>query len=397
MVYTILSENGRLDARKGVKMPWDERSTMELRREFVRLAEQEDVNFRDLCRRFGISAPTGYTWRARYRAEGEAGLVDHSRRPHTSPHRTAAAIENGVLAVRDQFPTWGGRKINAFLARQGHAQLPSASTITRILERHGRLEEGAASRQGPYQRFEAATPNELWQMDFKGHFALARGRCHPLSVLDDHSRYLLGLVACGEEGRDTVQTHLTRLFERYGLPRRILSDNGSPWGAPGSDSRTTIEVWLLQLGVQVSHGRAGHPQTQGKVERFHRTLKAEVVSGSRFPDLATCQGAFDRWRLHYNTERPHEALALDVPISRYRPSPRVYPGQLPALDYAPAEVVRTVKQDGFVAYQGGHYRVGKGWRGLRVALRPTRDPQVVQVYLGRHYVTDLDLTIDRRV
>ena len=370
---------------------------MDLRCEFVLLAAQEEVSFSDLCRRFGISRPTGYKWRRRYRAEGAAGLVDRSRRPQTSPDRTPPAIEDAVLAVREQHPSWGGRKIKAFLARQGQDGLPSPSTITRILDRHGRLEEPAASRQGPYQRFEAAAPNDLWQIDFKGHFALEEGRCHPLSVLDDHSRYLLGLVACGEEGRHTVQSQLVRLFERYGLPRRMLSDNGSPWGAPGSGGRTTLEVWLLQLGVTLSHGRPGHPQTQGKVERFHRTLKAELVSGACFPDLAACQVAFDRWRLHYNTERPHDALGLEVPLSRYRPSPRIYSGQVPVLDYAPEDVVRTVKADGFVAYQGSHYRVGKGWRGQRVALRPTRDPQVIQVYLGRHFITDLDLNIDRRV
>lgn len=369
---------------------------MDLRREFVLLAEHADVNFGALCRRFGISRPTGYKWRRRYRAEGVAGLVERSRRPHTSPDRTLPAIEEAILAVRDEHPGWGGRKIKAFLAGQGQEPLPSPSTITRILDRHGRLEETTASRQGPYQCFEAAAPNELWQMDFKGHFALEQGRCHPLSILDDHSRFLLGLIACGEEGRHTVQRQLMRLFERYGLPRRILSDNGSPWGAP-SGGRTTLEVWLLHLGVKVSHGRPGHPETQGKIERFHRTLKAEVVSGSLFPDLASCQAAFDRWRLHYNTERPHDALDLAVPISRYRPSPRVYAGQVPVLDYAPEESVRTVKQDGFVAYQGGHYRVGKGWRGQRVALRPTRDPQVVHAYLGRHFITDLHLTIDRRV
>lgn len=369
---------------------------MDLRREFVLLAEYEGINFEALCRQFGISRPTGYKWRHRYRTEGEAGLVDRSRRPHASPDRTPPTIEKAVLRVRDQYPTWGGRKINAFLARQGQESVPSPSTITRILDRHGRLADTKVSRQGPYQRFEADAPNDLWQMDFKGHFAIEAGRCHPLSVLDDHSRFLLGLVACGEEGRHTVQAQLTRLFERYGLPRRILSDNGSPWGAP-SGGQTTIEVWLLQLGVRISHGRPGHPETQGKVERFHRTFKAEVVNGSLFQDLASCQVAFDRWRLHYNTERPHDALDLEVPISRYRPSPRVYSGHLPVLDYAPEDIVRTIKQDGFVAYQGGHYRVGKGWRGQRVALRPTRNPQVIHVYLGRHFITDLDLNIDRRV
>jgi transposase InsO family protein len=369
---------------------------MDLRREFVELASQEGANLRELCRRFGISAPTAYKWLARYTSEGEAGLRDRSRRPRRSPHQTPAAIEAGVLAVRDRFPTWGGRKLHAWLTAHGGAAVPAPSTITRILARHDRLADPAASRQGPYQRFEAPAPNDLWQMDFKGHFALETGRCHPLSILDDHSRYLLALVACGDEQQATVQGHLIAVFTRYGLPRRILSDNGSCWSPNGNGGLSALEVWLLQLGITVSHGRPYHPQTQGKVERFHRTLKAEVVSGAPFADLARCQVAFDRWRVHYNTERPHDALELAVPSSRYVLSPRAYPRALPAIDYAPEEVVRTVKADGFVAYRGGHYRIGKGWRGQRVALRPTRDRQVLAVYLGRHHITDLDVDYDRR-
>ncbi len=369
---------------------------MDLRREFVELARHEGTNIRQLCRRFGITAPTGYKWLERYATEGEAGLADRSRRPHSSPHRTAPGIETLVLSVRAQFPTWGGRKIKAYLERHGHLPIPSPSTITRILERHGCLEEPTASRQGPFQRFAAVVPNDLWQVDFKGHFALETGRCHPLSILDDHSRYLLGLVACGNEQQGTVQAHLITAFERYGLPRRILSDNGSPWGTTGNGGSSALEVWLLQLGVALSHGRAYHPQTQGKVERFHRTLKAEVISGAPFPNLGSCQAAFDRWRVHYNTERPHDALDLDVPISRYQPSPRTYPAQLPPIVYAPEEVIRVVKSDGFVAYRGGHYRVGRGLRGQRVSLGPTSNPQVLGVYLGRHYITDLDVHRDRR-
>lgn len=370
---------------------------MELRHEFVALAQQEDANIQQLCRRFGISRPTGYKWLRRYATAGAAGLVDRSRRPQTSPGRTAERIEARIVQVRIRFPTWGGRKIRAYLAQQGDAHLPSPSTITRILERHGLLEQTSASRQGPFQRFAAAAPNDLWQLDFKGHFSLHEGRCHPLSILDDHSRYLLGLVACGDERHQTVQEQLIRVFARFGLPRRILSDNGSPWGTTGNGGVSALEAWLLQLGIEVRHGRAYHPQTQGKVERFHRTLKAEVITGSRFPDLVQCQAAFDRWRLHYNTERPHEALALAVPSSQYRLSPRAYPATLPEIEYAPEEVVRRVKNDGYLAYQGGHYRVSRGVRGLQVALRRTEDARVVGVYLGRTYVTSLHLDLDRRV
>lgn len=370
---------------------------MELRHEFVALAQQDGANIRQLCRRFGISAPTAYKWLARHASDGPSGLIDRSRRPQTTPGRTPASIEAAVVQARLQFPTWGGRKIKAFLARQGDDHLPSPSTITRILERHGLLEMTATSRQGPFQRFEAAAPNDLWQLDFKGHFQLQQGRCHPLSILDDHSRYLLGLVACADEQQRTVQLQLVRVFERFGVPRRMLSDNGPPWGTAGNGGISALEVWLLHLGIEVSHGRAYHPQTQGKIERFHRTLKAEVISGAPYPDLVQCQQAFDQWRLHYNTERPHDALGLAVPSSCYQPSVRAYPVQLPTIEYAPDEEVRTVKQDGYLAYQGGHYRVSRGLRGLRVALRRTRDDRVVGVYLGRHYITTLNLDVDRRV
>src|SRR5690606_27815857 len=187
------------------------------------------------------------------------------------------------------------------------------------------------------------------------------------------SRYLLGLVACCDQQHITVQTQLIRVFERFGLPRRILSDNGSPWGTTGNGGINTLEVWLLQLGVELSHGRAYHPQTQGKVERFHRTLKADVITGARYPDLLQCQHAFDRWRVLYNTERPHEALGLAVPSSRYQPSPRAYPARLPEIVYAPDEEVRIIQQDGRLAYRGKKYRVSRGLRGRRVALRPTGD------------------------
>lgn len=397
MVYTRIDPIRQDCSRKGGRMPWDERVTMDLRHEFVTLAQQEGVNIQQLCRRFGISRPTGYKWLTRYATDGVAGLTDRSRRPRTTPGRTPAWLEARVVQVRQQFPTWGGRKIRAYLARQGMEPLPSPSTITRILERHGLLELTMASRQGPFQRFEAAAPNDLWQLDFKGHFSLSEGRCHPLSILDDHSRYLLGLVACADQRQTTVQTQLIRVFQRFGLPRRILSDNGSPWGTTGNGGLNGLEVWLLQLGIALSHGRAYHPQTQGKVERFHRTLKADLLTGSHFPDLDQVQVAFDRFRLHYNTERPHEALDLAVPSSRYRPSPRAYSSTMPRIEYAPEEEVRIIQQDGKLTYRGRRYRVSRGLRGQRVALRLTHDAQVVDVYLGRHHLTSLQLDVDRNV
>ena len=265
-------------------MPWMELSPMEQREEFVRLALSPGANVSELCRRFGISRKCGYKWLARHRAEGAAGLADRSRRPHASPTRSTAAVEAQVLEVRAQSNNaWGGRKIarvltnrapaNADPAGAGLAKIPAISTITEILRRNGKLEARAHEHPGPFQRFERERPNALWQMDFKGHFATAQGRCHPLTVLDDHSRYSLALEACANEQDQTVRARLIAAFRRYGLPDQMLMDNGPPWGDTGGEPFTIFSVWLLRLGVAVSHGRPRHPQTQGKDERFHRTLK----------------------------------------------------------------------------------------------------------------------------
>jgi transposase InsO family protein len=301
-------------------MPFKEYSTVSLRAEFCRLARQEGANRSELCRRFEISRMTGYKWLERCAAEGLGGLQDRSRRPHRSPGRTAVEMEAQVLELREAHPCWGGRKLKRTLERDGLPGVPAASTITEILRRHGKLDGPRAGEPRDYVRFEHAAPNDLWQMDFKGHFGLDQGRCHPLTVIDDHSRDALEIGACGNERSGTVQARLERLFARYGLPGRMLTDNGPPWGTAGPERHTRLTVWLFDLEVGISHGRPYHPQTQGKDERFHRTLKAEVLDRRRFGELDEAQAAFDAWREVYNTKRPHEAIGLDVPADRYRPA-----------------------------------------------------------------------------
>jgi transposase InsO family protein len=314
-----------LRAERSAKMPWQETSTMSLRREFCALASREGANVSELCRRFGISRKTGYKWLARYRAEGAAGLEDRSRRPQRMPRLTDPAGTARVLALRDRHPTWGGRKLRRRLQDLGEAA-PAASTIAQILRRADRLDPAEAPRHTAWQRFEAEAANELWQLDFKGDFALASGRCHPLHLLDDHSRFVLGLVACPDQRQPTVQAALTTVFRRYGLPWRLLCDNGAPWGSVQAEGGlTALGAWLVRLGIRVVHGRPYHPQTQGKLERVNRTLAADVLATPRYPDLAACQRAFDAWRACYNHERPHEALGLATPITRYAVSPRPFP------------------------------------------------------------------------
>jgi transposase InsO family protein len=373
-------------------MPWREVSVMAQRREFVRLALQEGVNRGELCRRFGISRQTGYKWLGRF-AAGDDELADRSHRPHGMPGRSEAASEALVVSVRDAHPAWGARKIAHRLAREGH-DVPAISTVHAILRRNGRVAPPAGRPGQPYQRFEKETPNELWQMDFKGHMPLGDGAsCHPLTMIDDHSRFALGLSACADEQGATVKRHLETAFRRYGLPEAIYVDNGGPWGFTLQDPWTRLSVWLLKLGVGVIHSRPYHPQSRGKNERFHRTLKAEVFALQRFRNLAAAQRALDRWRDVYNLDRPHEALGQETPASRYRPSQRAMPDRPPKVEYDEAEITRAVSSTkAYISFKGQLWKVPQAFCGERLAIRPLSTDGRYGVFFAAHKIATIDLT-----
>lgn len=375
-------------------MPWKEVSIMSAREEFVRLAMQAGANKSELCRRYGISRPTGDKWIERFEAQGKAGLADRSRRPHRTPERTAAEIEEAIVALRRDHPAWGARTLKARLQAKGHKGLPAAvSTIQAILERHDLIDPQDSDKHKPFKRFEREQANELWQMDFKGHVPLsAGGRCHPLTVLDDHSRFNMCLKALGNEQSVSVQEALSQTFRCYGLPQWIITDNGAPWGDTPEHPYTGLGVWLIRLGISVSHSRPYHPQTLGKDERFHRTLKAEVLAREPLIDLLHAQRRFDAWRAVYNLERPHHALAMHAPISRYQPSPRPLPEQLPAVDYPEGATVRRVQHGGEISYLGQLYRVSKALHGYPVALQPDLEHDgLLDVYFCHQRVAKINL------
>jgi len=364
-------------------MPWRDASTMSLRLEFVHLACQEGSNVAALCDRFGISRKTGYKWLRRFRESGgdPESLMDRSRRPHRSPKRTPQCVEQVVLRARGQQPAWGGRKIRTLLLRAGHRGIPPASTITAILRRHQQIDPAQTQKHRPFQRFEMDAPNQLWQMDFKGYFPLTEGQyCHSLTVLDDHSRFLLGLRACGDQTCGTVQAELTAIFRCYGLPQRMLMDNGPPWGNDADTRHTKLTAWLIRLGIVISHGRPYHPQTQGKDERLHRTLNDELLSRQAFARLDDCQKAFDQWRQVYNSQRPHEALDMDCPAYRYRPSSSVFADPLPPVLYNEHDMVRKADAGGRIHFRNHALRIGKAFRRQPVAIRPTHVEEVFDVF-----------------
>lgn len=371
-------------------MPWQEQSSMSLRREFVTFAQRGELPLRALCRHYGISPKTGYKWLARAAADPAETFADRSRRPQGSPTRTAPEVEARIVALRDAHPTWGGRKLHHWLGRHGHDPVPAPSTITDILRRHGRIMTTPDTPRR-WQRFAREAPNELWQLDFMGHRPLGTGRVHPLTLLDDHARFLLGLWACADEQGTGVQRHLTTCFQRYGLPWAILTDNGPPWGAKGQGGITKLEAWFLRLGIAVRHGRIYHPQTQGKVERIHQTIAADVFAFMPLPDLGTAQAHFDQFRQVYNHDRPHEALAYAVPAERYRPSPRSFPDPLPPIEYAPGDAVRKVRHQGAISFHNHSYFVGTGLIGLPVAVRPTTTEGVFAILFCAQQIGLIDL------
>ena len=365
-----------------------------MKKEFILLAIQPEANLRELFRRYGISAPCGYKWLRAYRENGFAGLEQKSRRPRSDPDEIGAQMQSQILSLRDKQPAWGGRKLKRRLEDLGVQRVPAASTITEILRRHGRLNLAHPSAQGPWQRFEYAQPNELWQMDFKGLIRMVDCQvCHPLTVLDDHSRFNLAIEACHNQQGETVKERLERVFARYGLPNRILCDNGAPWGgAEAACPYTEFGVWLLRLGVELIHGRVYHPQTQGKEERFHRSMQAEVLNQTTaWRHLAHCQERFDEFRNCYNTERPHEALELRVPACCYQPSQRAMAPRLPEVQYLAEDLVRLVRTKGEVKFKGHLFYVGQAFGGQQVAFRPTTNDGCFDLFFSWKKIGRLDL------
>jgi transposase InsO family protein len=374
-------------------MPWKEVSLMSTRLEFIRLARAPGANIQALCRSFEISRKTAYKWLERFEDEGAEGLQDRSRRPHSSPLQSPSKLEAQVLALHDQYPCWGSRKLRALLPE--HGCRPHPSTIDAILKRHGRQILGAVRGDVlALGRFEHPAPNLLWQMDFKGHFPLTdsrAGRCHPLTILDDHSRFNLCLAACANEQGTTVQAAMKQAFRRYGLPERITADNGPPWGTAGKQGISAFAAWIIRQGIRLSHSRPYHPQTQGKDERFHRTLKLEVIERQGFRSIAACQTVFDDWRHIYNQIRPHHALGQQPPATRYCASGRPFREIPLPIEYLPEDRVLKVRKKGQVHLKEYDIFIGEGLAGEYIALRPTSDDGIFKVFFCHQEISEIDL------
>jgi len=385
-------------------MPFIEQSIMSQRIEFCILASKSESNMSDLCRRFNITRRTGYKWLERYLDQGLPGIEEKSRRPHTFPNQTPPHIDQYVVALRKNDQEWGSKKLHKIISNhkeQGlypYSTIPCKATITKILDRNGLIPPNRSKQSEGFERFEYDYPNELWQMDYKGYFRLLNKEiCYPLTITDDNSRYNICLKACENQKEKTVKESLIYVFKRYGLPYKILTDNGSPWGTAGNESAdgirfyTTLERWLIQLNIKLIHGRPYHPQTQGKEERFHRTLKQELINYEQFRDHLHCQKRFDLWREKYNCIRPHEAIDFKAPAELYRPSSRTYPEKIDTYEYNLSDIKRKVQDKGIISFKNREIKVGKAFVGEYVALRASQENNTYEIYFCNQLIRTITL------
>lgn len=381
-------------------MPWQSTTPMSQRLEFIRTVVENRQEFRAACRAFGISEKTGYKWRARFLEGGPAALADRSHAPHVAAHQVAAALADRICTVREAHPTWGARKLREVLATDDpRTSWPAPSTITTLLKRAGLVQP---RRRSARERAAWAStgltqphaPNDVWAADFKGEFRCGDGAyCYPLTISDLHARFVLGCTAFPSTASTAVQAQFIRVFQAYGLPRVIRTDNGAPFGAPlALGGLSALAVWWVRLGIRPERIHKGEPQENGAHERMHRTLKADTTRPPA-ATLALQERRFVQWRRVFNERRPHEAIGMVPPATRYDASPRPYPRRLPILDYPPDCELRRVEDAGCIKIRNARVFLTTVLKGEYVALRETGDAEWTirfgPLQLGVYHAADL--------
>lgn len=359
-------------------MSWETKTVMEQREQFVKEATEGNGTITALCRKYGISRKTGYKWLNRA-AEG-LQLCDQSRRPNQQPSKTADELEALIVQMRLSHPAWGGKTIRAVLEAAGVEGLPSDKTCCNILKRNGLIDPAESAKHTAFQRFEKHHCNEMWQTDFKGDFLLGNGvRCYPLTILDDHSRYSIRIEP--KVSATDVKSSFIAAFQEYGLPNSVLSDNGSQF-AGAHRGLSTFERFLIDLDILPIHGRPIHPQTQGKIERFHRTFKQEALRTIPI-DMDNAATRFANWRWTYNEVRPHHALGMKTPASVYQPSTRKYYEPKP---YVYDERSRLIKVNnwGYLRFGSNQLFLSETMADTYVEIRFTENDKFSVIY--RNYI-----------
>jgi transposase InsO family protein len=357
-------------------MPWRKTDVSQERIKFVVLASRGEQSVAELCREFGISRQTGHSWLKRFEQGGVSEIYERSRRPRSSPGQIGKDRVDAVLALRRQWPDWGALKLQHKLKQHYPEWAPlSVSAVHRILLRNHMVQDQDRHRPA-LERFERSAPNELWQMDFKGPAGFNQ-TVGPLSILDDHSRYLLALKHLGSTQASGVKETLEETFQAHGLPETMLVDHGTPWWNGASKwGWTELTVWIMRQGIRLAFSGFRHPQTQGKVERMHGALQRAIRKRPAEPQQ---QSWLDEFRMEYNLVRPHQALQMQTPHSRWQPSPRPFQAHPPEFLYDSAMEVKRLSGEGQLHWRGRRWEISRALRGQRVGLC-TLDSRVLVFY-----------------
>ena len=346
-------------------MPWKERTVEDLRKEFVEAAEDCE-NFSKLCREYNITRNTGYKWKDRY--SKEEPLADRSRRPNVIANKIAEPIEMRIVETRMQHPGWGAKKIKAYHEKRG-VEMPCLKTINNVLNRHELIDPEESLKHKPFIRFEKEKCNEMWQTDFKGEFKMQNGKyCFPLDIFDDHSRFVIQIKP-SESTSNLVLPTFREAFYEYGMPDAVLSDNGAQF-AGFRQGYTQFEKWLMNHDVLPIHGRIKHPQTQGKIERFHKAMNDELLKHYIPRDIADAERVFADWRSCYNNERPHEALNMKCPAEIYVPSQRAYVDLIEKYEYGGQYHIIKVNSWGYARFNHHQIYLSETMKNEYIEFRP---------------------------
>jgi transposase InsO family protein len=346
-------------------MPWKDKTVEELRKEFVEAAKSCS-NFSSLCREFGITRTTGYKWARRY--ENNEALSDRSRRPNVTANKTSEELEVKIIEARTIHPGWGAKKIKVSLENKG-IEMPCVKTVNNILNRYGCISKEESLKHKAYIRFEKERCNEMWQTDFKGEFKMQDGKyCFPLDIFDDHSRFVIRIKPSVSTSNLVLPTFREAFYE-YGMPNSVLSDNGAQF-AGFRQGYTQFEKWLMNHDVLPIHGRIKHPQTQGKIERFHRAMNQELLKHYTPKDISDAERVFNEWRDCYNNERPHEALGMKCPSDIYVPSERTYYDQVDKYEYSGQYHIIKGNSWGYVRFGGWQIYLSETMANEYIEFRP---------------------------
>ena len=366
-------------------MPWKEKTMINERTEFALRSLQADVNFTQLCAEYGISRRTGYKWKQRFLEDGASAMADQSRRPANSPNQLSELEVCRITRLHERHKHWGPKKIHKLYSDR-YTPAPSLSTFKRIFDRcdwvQKRIQRKSSQTGRLTSGLKAEDCNDVWTVDFKGWWRTGKGqRCEPLTVRDEHSRFVLSVQSMQTTRTEAVREVFERLFKTYGLPKAIRSDNGAPFASSSAIlGLSGLSAWWVALGIDLERGRPGKPQDNGAHERMHLDIRNELECHTQ-EDLQCQQAAFEIWTNTFNQERPHEALGMQCPAEVYKPSTRSYSGTPETIVY-PNKLSRLVNKRGYISLHGQTYPISTALKGWSVGLLPI-DKDTYDVFFAR--------------